>query len=197
MIVFRAALSCHGPSRHPTVIWKCLFSPIGNHASWNIILVSQKMLTHAPNLSGWISFPGRLKVHWRQQRYCGRSIWPTSRRRRRHFRGNGLWSRRRHARTEIKGGDENFLRSWRRSTAASRDVYSCFNHTLGLRGGSAASLEDVSALYHVATYRKWGCQAAAPQEVWMLGRAGMRCVCLALPAIIPSRWRWCKMSARE
>lgn len=151
-------MSCHGPSRHPPVIWKCLFSPIGHHASWNIILVSQKMLTHAPNLSDWIVIrPGTTKVLWRIRPEA--SDPPVvAHRRRRHFRGNGLRWRRRHARKEIKGGDLNFLRLSRRSTAGCRDVYSSFNHTLGLWRGSTASLEDLRALYHVATHRKWGCQ---------------------------------------
>lgn len=144
--------------------------------------------------------PGTTKVLWR---ICPEASDPpvVAHRRRRHFRGNGLRSRRRHAREEIKGGDENFLRLSRRSTAGCRDVYSSFNHTLGLWRGSTASLEDLRALYHVATHRKWGCQPGVWQEVWTrpaFERAGMRCVCLALPAIIPSlRSRWCKMSARE
>lgn len=102
--------------------------------------------------------PGTTKVLWR---ICPEESDPpvvAHRRCRRHFRGNGLWSRRRHARKEIKGGDKNFLRLSRRSTAGCRDVYSIFNHTLGLWRGSTASLEDLRALYHVATHRKWGCQ---------------------------------------
>lgn len=152
-------MSCHGPSRHPPVIWKCLFSHIGNHASRNVILVSQKMLSHAPNLSEPLLVPpstrlrlGTTKVLWRicpkasdppvvgdiavvvvvisEVMACGRvADMPAE---------------------KLKGGDENFLRLPGRSTAGCRDVYSSFNHTLVLWRGSTASLEDMRALYHVA-----------------------------------------------
>lgn len=81
---------------------------------------------------------------------------------------------------KLKVGDENFLRSSRRFVAASRDVYSSFNHTLGLRRGSGASLEDTSALCHVATHRKWRRLPLFNRKCergLRLKRAGTRCVC--------------------
>lgn len=84
----------------------------------------------------------------------------------RHLRGNGLRSRRRHAREEIKGGaQKNFLRLSRRCTAGRGDVYSRFNHTLGLRRGSVASLEDLRALYRASGRPPEAALPAGGQEV--------------------------------